>query len=222
MPRKTKKARLEVVEEPAPVSAPPIFVGDSVRYMGSKWYVDQQHMFRTTVLPHITAFSAYSQWINAGVEKYTCYALHSEDDYFAERAFLGVCVLHQECKDRNKRVDKCPTCQGKLCFCERRVGEHTVRQLVQYERAAAFQGQVASYSPEVQRTMTADFWELIFQVERALPQEQQSTSQEQLLYQAWARRRHGLFFLREIYNPSVLHDLRVATIEPCAGKIVLI
>jgi hypothetical protein len=208
MPR---KAKVEQVQ-----SAPPIFVGDSVRYRDKRWYVDQQHMFRTRVLPHKQAFDAYTDWINNGVEKYTCYALGCVDDYFEERAFLAVCVLHQECQQRNKRVDKCPTCQGKMCFCERVVDCIKVRDLIMYERIRAYEDQVVSYSPETQRTMTADFWELIFQVERTLPRDQQSTTQQQLLYRAWARRRHGLFFLREIYNPSVLSNLRLATIEPKA------
>jgi len=219
MPRKSKAV-------PAPVSSePPIFVGDSVRYRDGKWYVDQQHMFRTTVLPHINAFSAYTEWLNTGIDKYTCHALGCEDDYLEERAFFAVCTLHQECQQRNKRVDKCPTCQGTMCFCERSVGAHRVRDLIKYERVAAWDGQVASFSPEVQRTMNADFWELIFQVERALPPEQQATTQEQLLLHAWTRRRHGIFFLREVYNPSVLDALRLSTIEPkaaCSGKLLMI
>jgi hypothetical protein len=178
--------------------------------------MDQQHMFRTKVLPHINAFSAYTQWINEGVDKYTCHALNCEDDYFEERAFLAVCVLHIECQQRNKRVEKCVTCQSKVCICERMVGENKVKDLIAYERAGAYNGQVASFSPEVQRTMTADFWELIFQQEHALPPEQQSQTQEQLLFRAWSRRRHGIFFLREIYNPSVLGALRLPTLEPKA------
>ena len=105
------------------------------------------------------------------------------------------------------------------------MGAHRVRELIKYERMAAWEGQVASFSPEVQRTMNADFWELIFQVEHTLPPEYQAITQEQLLLHAWTRRRHGIFFLREVYNPSVLDALRLSTIEPkaaCSGKLVLI
>jgi hypothetical protein len=87
----------------------------------------------------------------------------------------------------------------------------TVKDIVTFERAKAFEGQIASFSPVVQRTMCTDFWDTLFKSELAYfdKEEERSTTQSQMLIGAWKRRRHGLFFLREIYNESATKCARI-------------
>ncbi len=227
-PKAKLHEEIELILEPSPkvISRPPFFIGDSVRFINQKWYIDQAHMFRTIVLPYTNAFAAYSAWIAKDVAKYYCHILLNDDiDFEIERGFMGVCVLHEECRLRNGRSDACSTCLASKCFCSKVVNETrntraqpdifglvedqveskvtlTAKDLIMQERERAFTGQIGAFSSEVQRTMCCDFWDSLFKAEEQ-ESSPKSTVQAQMLWRAWARRRHGLFFLREIYNLSV-------------------
>jgi hypothetical protein len=229
---------IEMILEPSPTlkSNPPFFLGDSVVIIKDKWYVDQAHMFRSIVLPYTNAFAAYSAWIGKDVAKYYCHILLNDDDidFEIERGHMGVCILHEECRLRNGRSDACSTCLATDCFCSKVVNEKrervsvtadifggsqddtvqvsrhsflTAKDLIMQERERAFLGQIGAFSSEVQRTMCCEFWDALFKAEEVEGGDK-STVQAQMLWRAWARRRHGLFFLRNIYNVSV---------TPCAA-----
>jgi hypothetical protein len=187
---------------------PPLYLGDFLVWKNQKWFVDAENLFRFVVYPHILAAEHYTRWISTGVHKYTCHVFDdgNEIDYGAHSGFQNVCILHAECQERNKRSNECPICFGRICYCSKIVRGKSIKELVLDERKRSFEVGLTSFFPETKNMMISEFWDLLF---ACLPKETHTLSQQHLLLAWWKLKRHGLFFLNEVYNPTVPKECKI-------------
>jgi hypothetical protein len=193
-----KEASVESVVPKAPMLKVPLYLGDFVKWNSGKWVMDAERMFRCLVYPHILASEEHTKWISMYVGKYTCHVFETmEIDYGAIHGFQNVCMDHSECQQRNRRPTECFICFKEVCLCSTKIKNSTLKDLVLQERQKIFECLLTSFSVETQRLMITEFWDTIF---RTLASEH--LTQSQLLHLWWQSKRHGLFFLKHIYNPG--------------------
>ena len=195
--------KVDVPEEPVPYA--PVYLGNSVLWRGNKWFLDGDHMFRTVVYPHILASEAYTKWISTSIHKYTCHVFEDKELDYGMLGFQNVCVIHMDCKERNKRADECPLCFAEVCFCSKRTLNTTVGDLILKERTRSFEVGLTSFFTETKRTMITEFWDSVFA--RIFVDENET--QTMVLHKWWSSRRHGTFFLAHVYNPGVPKECKI-------------
>jgi hypothetical protein len=191
-------------ESPKPLESAPLYLGKFVKWTNGKWMMDGEKMFRCVVYPHILASEEYTKWISIYVGKYTCHVFEAmEIDYEAINGFQGVCIDHMDCQLRNKRQTECFICFKEECICATKLKHCTFKELVLKERRKIFECLLTSFTLETQRIMISEFWDVLFKLPSS------DLSQDKLLRMWWDSKRHGMFFLKHIYNPGAPEECKI-------------
>lgn len=175
----------------------PFYYGSSARFTSSnKLYVDFEHMFRTVVLPHNLASSAYMQWLKSdgpcGPRSFKCLLDSPPREHTTSTPF-NVCI-HPECQKKSGKP--CGVCHSLQCTSEK------VCKRLMEQREEAFQSSLAGYTKEEKIATCTEFWDYIFAGEEKLSKELRSTTQHDMLLRIWKARPKALFFLKHVFNPT--------------------
>ena len=190
-----KRIRLVIKPRSARI---PFYYGDSARFTSTdKLYVDFDHMFRTVVLPHNLASSAYTHWMRNGASKHMCLDFSLPPTEHTSLTPFNVCNDHENCRLKMQRKLLCPNCNSDLVCTSSAACSRTIEQ-----RKEAFARALAFYNKEERISSCTEFWDYIFAGEEKLAVEERSKTQHEMLQRVWAKRPKGVFFLRCIYNPT--------------------